>query len=84
LKQHVHYAAKADDGAPLIGQNELTTSEAAALAECSMENIRKWIRKHRIGYWNSRLRMFVVSRERLEARMRRRKKSVGPSQLPSR
>jgi excisionase family DNA binding protein len=64
---------KADDGA-LLQPDELTTSEAAALAKCTTENIRQWIRKHRIGRWQPRLRMFVVSRERLEAHLSRRKK----------
>jgi excisionase family DNA binding protein len=76
LKGRVHFnLAKADDGA-LLQADELTTSEAAALAECTTENIRQWIGKHRIGHWNSRLRMYVVSRQRLEAHLSRRGKKV--------
>jgi hypothetical protein len=63
-------------GDTLLREGEMTTFEASVLAECSMENIRKWIRKHRIGSWNSRLRMFVVDRQRLEAHLSRRRKKV--------
>jgi hypothetical protein len=83
LKRHVDFNSKAD-GDTLLRPNELTTAEAAALAECSTENIRLWVRKHRIGHWEPRLQMFIINREKLVARMKRRKKTFGLSQAISR
>jgi excisionase family DNA binding protein len=77
LKSHVHFNSKTD-GEALIRPGEMTTGEAASLAGCSMENIRQWIKKHRIGRWEPRLQMYVVDREKLLARMKRRK----PKQKP--
>jgi excisionase family DNA binding protein len=74
IRGHTNHA-KADDG-PLIQSHELTTFEAATLAECSTETIRQWIRKHRIGRWEPRLRAFIVDGQRLEAYLSRRKKPL--------
>jgi hypothetical protein len=41
IRGPVHYATKADDGDALLQHGELTTGEAAALAECTTENIRQ-------------------------------------------
>jgi hypothetical protein len=46
IRSHVHFAAKDDSGA-LLKPEELTTGEAAVLAQCTTENIRQWIKKHR-------------------------------------
>jgi excisionase family DNA binding protein len=77
LKRHVDFNSKAD-GEALLRAGEMTTSEAASLAGCSTENIRLWVKKHRIGHWEPRLQMFIINRERLVARMKRRK----PKQKP--
>jgi hypothetical protein len=74
LKRHVDFNSKTD-GEALIRAGELTTSEAAALAECSTENIRLWAGKHRIGHWEPRLQMFIINREKLVARMNRRRRA---------
>jgi excisionase family DNA binding protein len=74
IQRHVNFVAK--DGDTLLQAGEITTSEAAALAECSTENIRQWIKKHRIGRWEPRLRAFIIDRHRLEAHMGRRRKKV--------
>jgi hypothetical protein len=63
-------------GETLLQTGELTTAEAAALAGCSTENIRLWVKKHWIGHWEPRLQMFIINRERLVARMKRRKKPL--------
>jgi hypothetical protein len=76
IRGPVNYAVKAADGDALLKQGELTTSEAATLAECTTENIRLWIRKHRIGRWEPRLRAFIVDRRRLEAHMSRCRKKL--------
>jgi hypothetical protein len=75
LRRHVDFNSKADSEA-LIRPGELTSAEAAALAECSTENIRLWVRKHRIGHWEPRLQMFIINREKLVARMKGRKKPL--------
>jgi hypothetical protein len=51
LRRHVNFDSKAA-GEALIRPGEMTSAEAAALAECSTENIRLWVRKHRIGIGN--------------------------------
>jgi hypothetical protein len=75
LRGHVRFSSKAD-GEALVRPDEMTTAEAATLAECSTENIRLWVRKHRIGHWEPRLQMFIINREKLVARMKRRKKPL--------
>jgi len=75
LRRHVNFDSKAA-GEALIRPGEMTSAEAAALAECSTENIRLWVRKHRIGHWEPRLQMFIINREKLVARMKRRKKPL--------
>jgi hypothetical protein len=76
IKHHVDFVSKSADA--LLQPGEITTSEAAALAECSTENIRLWVKKHRIGHWEPRLQMFIINREKLVARMKRRKAKQKP------
>jgi hypothetical protein len=45
LRRHVNFDSKAD-GEALIRPGEMTSAEAAALAECSTENIRLWVLCH--------------------------------------
>jgi hypothetical protein len=73
IRHHISFAPKSGDDA-LVRPGEMTTSEAAALAECSMENIRLWIRKYRIGRWEPRLQMYLVDGDKLVARMNRRRR----------
>jgi hypothetical protein len=75
IKHHINFIPKSVDDA-LLQPGELTTAEAAALAACTTENIRLWVRKHRIGHWEPRLQMFIINREKLVARMKRRKKPL--------
>jgi hypothetical protein len=79
IRGPVNYAVKADDGDALLRPGEMLTSEAAKLGDCSLQAVRIWIRKHRIGYWSPRLQMFIVDREKLTAHLekrRQRKKRV--------
>jgi excisionase family DNA binding protein len=78
IQRHVDFAAKEADGDALLKHGELTTFEAATLAECSTETIRQWIRKHRIGRWEPRLRAFIVDHQRLDAHLNRRRKKPWP------
>jgi hypothetical protein len=81
LRRHVNFGpgeAALQTGEQLLRSTEITTSEAAALAECSMENIRQWVMKHRVGRWEPRLKMYIVDREKLLARMNRRKPKRKP------
>jgi hypothetical protein len=77
LRGHVRFNSKAD-GEALLQPGELTTGEASSLAEGSMQNIRLWVKKHRIGYWSPRLKMYIIDREKLLVRLNRRK----PKQKP--
>jgi hypothetical protein len=79
IRSHVHFAAKdaADDA--LLRPGEMLTSEAATLGDCSLQAVRVWIKKHRIGRWEPRLQMFIVDRKKLAAHLekrRQRKKRV--------
>jgi hypothetical protein len=77
IRHHISFAPKSGDDA-LVRPGEMTTSEAAALAECSMENIRLWVTKNRVGRWEPRLKMYLIDREKLLARMNRRKPKPSP------
>jgi hypothetical protein len=50
LKHHVHFNLAKGDGT-LLQPGEMLTSEAAALGDCSLQAVRQWIKKHRIGRW---------------------------------
>jgi hypothetical protein len=79
IRNHVNFVAK-DDSYALLKPGEMLTSEAAALGDCTLQAVRQWIRKHRIGRWEPRLQMFIVDREKLAAHLERRrlrKKRVG-------
>jgi hypothetical protein len=78
IRNHVNFVAKTADGDALLRPGEMLTSEAAKLGDCSLQAVRVWIRKHRIGRWEPRLQMFIVDREKLSAHLekRRRKKRV--------
>jgi hypothetical protein len=76
LRQHVHYAAKADDSDALLKAGDLLTSEASAEFKLSSERIRQLCRRHGCGEWSDRLRAYIVNRQRLAdhlARSRRRR-----------
>jgi hypothetical protein len=79
IRGSVNYAVKADDGDALLKPGEMLTSEAAAVGNCTLQAVRVWIKKHRIGRWEPRLQMFIVDREKLSAHLekrRQRKKRV--------
>jgi excisionase family DNA binding protein len=65
--RHVFYG-------PLLSESEMTTAEAAELANVTTQAVRKWIGQHRIGRWDGRLKMFIVNRSKLEAFLEGRKK----------
>jgi hypothetical protein len=80
LRQHVHYAAKADDDA-LLKLGEALTGEMAAETGLSQERIRQLCRRHGCGRWEGRLRMYIVDRQRLAdhlAKSRRRRDKPTP------
>jgi hypothetical protein len=73
IRQHVNFVSK-PEGDALLQVGEMTTSEAAAMAECTTERIRQVIKQHRIGRWEPRLRMYVVDRAKLTKHLARRKR----------
>ena len=78
LRGHVHFAAK-DNGDALLQPDEMLTSEAAKLGNCTLQAVRQWIKTRRIGRWEPRLQMVIVDREKLAAHLekrRQRKKRV--------
>jgi hypothetical protein len=67
IRGHVNFVAKDADGDALLKPGEMLTSEAARLGDCSLQAVRQWIKKHRIGRWEPRLQMFIVDGQKLEA-----------------
>jgi hypothetical protein len=77
LRGHVRFNSKAD-GEALLQPGELTTAEAAAIADCSTERIRQLVKQYRLGSWSSRLRMYVVDHAKLDAHLASRKRKPRP------
>jgi hypothetical protein len=76
LRRHIDYSKA--DGDALLQPGELTTSGAAAIADCSTERIRQLVKQYRLGSWSSRLRMYVVDRAKLDAHLASRKRKPRP------
>jgi hypothetical protein len=74
LRQHVRYqAAKSDEGAALFKASELTTREAAELANVTLERIRQIVESHEVGRWVERLQCYAIDRGKLEAYLGRKR-----------
>jgi hypothetical protein len=75
IRTHVAFA-KADDSDALFRANEITTAEASELTKLTPERIRQLCKRHGVGRWEGRLRLYIVDRQRLAdhlARSRRRR-----------
>jgi hypothetical protein len=70
IRQRVNYG-------PLLGPDEMTSREASELASVSMECVRKWVTKYRIGQWHQRLGLYIIDRARLEEFLAQRGRRAG-------
>jgi hypothetical protein len=74
IRSHVNFPARdADGGDALLRADEMLTSEAAIAGNCSLQAVRKRIKKFGIGHWDARLRMFVVDGAKLAAHLEKRR-----------
>jgi hypothetical protein len=74
IRHHVNFVSKGADDDALLRTAELTTAEAAAVAECTTERIRQLVKQYRLGRWEPRLRMYIIDRDKLTSYLGRRKK----------
>jgi hypothetical protein len=77
LRRHVNFGPGEADlrtGDTLLQPGELTSAEAAVIAECTTERIRQLVKQYRLGRWEPRLRMYVIDAAKLTAHLARRRK----------